>query len=89
MIHLHSLTEINSENILKKKNYPVFFQLGKVTADPPLRKPWYPPTDYNWCNSDCVWEAGNICLLAQGGYFKAVTAMLSRTLISKERFFTS
>lgn len=40
MIHLHSLTEINSENILKKKkNYPVFFQLGKVTADPPLRKP--------------------------------------------------
>lgn len=88
MIQLNSLTKINSENILKKK-IQHFFQLRKVTADPPLRKPWYPPTDYSWCNSDCVWEAENICLLAQGGYFKAVTAILSVTLISKKRLFTS
>lgn len=31
-----------------------------------------------------MWEAENICLLAQGVYFKAVTAILSITLISRE-----
>lgn len=85
MIHPSRLTKINSENILFKKKKIQHFQLRKVTADPPLRKPRYPPTDYKWCNSDCVWEAENICLLAQGGYFKAVTAILSITLISWEK----
>lgn len=32
-----------------------------------------------------MWEAENICLLAQGVYFKAVTAILSITLISREK----
>lgn len=31
-----------------------------------------------------MWEAENICLLAQGVYFKTVTAILSLTLISWE-----